>query len=298
MAADRPLVTVGIPFYNSEATIADAIRSVFGQTERNWELLLVDDGSTDGSLDVARSVRDDRVRVVSDGVNRQLPRRLNEIASIAAGTYLARMDADDVMHPERLERQVSFLDRHPDTDVLGSAAFIMNGVGKVRGIRSYRLEEGRTSSLRQVLFVHPTVMARTDWFRNHPYDISYPRAEDFELWCRVAPFARLACLPEPLLFYREPRVVDLARYRASLAYVRRILRRYGPGRIGRMSTTTLLCKTYLKELLHWAASICHCEALLVERRSARLDQAVYESAQRMLDGILASALPGLRGTDS
>src|SRR5438309_10301144 len=92
----RVSVSIGIPFLNARRFLADAVRSVFAQTCDDWELLLVDDGSTDGSLDVVRSIDDPRVRVISDGTNRGLCARLNQIASLARGKYLARMDADDL----------------------------------------------------------------------------------------------------------------------------------------------------------------------------------------------------------
>src|SRR5688572_8039312 len=111
---DRPCVTVGIPFLNGKRTLVDAVRSVFAQTFTDWELILMDDGSTDGSADLVRGIDDPRVRLVSDGVNRGLCDRLNQIASLAQGRYLARMDADDLMHAQRLERQVAYLNRHAD----------------------------------------------------------------------------------------------------------------------------------------------------------------------------------------
>ena len=92
-----PLLTVGIPFHNNEKTLLDAIRSIFSQTFQDWELILVDDGSTDDSLKLALSVEDPRVRVLpSDDQNRLLAARLNEITQAARGEFIARMDADDL----------------------------------------------------------------------------------------------------------------------------------------------------------------------------------------------------------
>src|SRR4030066_138114 len=97
-----PLVTVGIPFFNNQDTLPDAIRSIFAQSFQDWELLLLDDGSTDGSLQIAQSIDDPRVRVISDGCNRKLPARLNQIIDLARGQYIARMDADDLCGITRL----------------------------------------------------------------------------------------------------------------------------------------------------------------------------------------------------
>src|SRR3954468_15780628 len=111
MVMASPRVTIGLPFVNSGETLPNAIRSVFAQTYDDWELILCDDGSTDISLEIARSVRDARVRVLSDGKNVGLPCRLNQIAAVARGEMLARMDADDLMHPNRIAAQVALLDR-------------------------------------------------------------------------------------------------------------------------------------------------------------------------------------------
>src|SRR5262245_17003824 len=184
-------LTIGLPFLNVRRTLTDTLRSVFAQTFRDWELLLVDDGSSDGSLELARGVRDDRVRVISDGQRLGLPARLNQIAALARGEYLARMDPDDLMHPARLERQVAFLDAHPEIDLVGTGAFTIDGCNRPRGIRGVgALNTTPSAVLRHGLFLHPTVTGRTDWFRKNPYDPSFARSQDFELWCRVCGTAR------------------------------------------------------------------------------------------------------------
>src|SRR5690606_2619050 len=102
----KPAITVAIPFHDEQEHLASAVRSVLRQTCKDFELLLVDDGSRDASLSIARSFSDPRVAVVSDGRSRGLPARLNEIARRASADLVARMDADDVIHPTRLEKQV------------------------------------------------------------------------------------------------------------------------------------------------------------------------------------------------
>ena len=104
-----PYVTIGIPIYNAESTLIDAVRSVFAQTHKNWELILVDDGSTDRSLEIAKSIDDPRVTVYSDGENRKLAGRLNQLVSMAKHDFIARMDADDMMAPNRIETLLKIL---------------------------------------------------------------------------------------------------------------------------------------------------------------------------------------------
>jgi len=108
------MISIGISIYNAEKYLVDAINSVLEQTYENWELVLVDDGSTDNSLKIAQefAIKDNRIRVISDGLNKKLPARLNQIINEAKYDYIARMDADDVMHPQRLEKQLQFLEKN------------------------------------------------------------------------------------------------------------------------------------------------------------------------------------------
>src|SRR4051794_20441310 len=105
-----PRVTIGIPFHDEERFLEQAITSVLRQSFADFELLLIDDGSTDRSLEIARSFDDPRIEVTADGRRRFLAARLNEITRRARGELIARMDGDDVAHPERLSRQLALLD--------------------------------------------------------------------------------------------------------------------------------------------------------------------------------------------
>lgn len=225
-----PKVTIGIAFRNPGRHFEMALRSVFSQTLTDWELLLVDDGSDDGSLILARSVRDARVSLVTDGLHLGLPARLNQIALLARGEYLARMDADDLMHPDRIRRQVEALDADQTLDVTGTATYTMNATGVVNGVRGLtRVDTSPAAVVARGLLVHPTVTGRRSWFRRHPYDERFVRAEDRELWCRTANVSRFALVAEPLYFYREGGTGALAKYIKSCRTDRAIYRRYGPG---------------------------------------------------------------------
>src|SRR6187399_2780245 len=114
-------ITIGLPFLNPGHRLAYAIQSVLAQTIQDWELLLVDDGSTDESVALASSLADKRIRLIRDGRNLGLPARLNQIAELASGEILVRMDADDLMHPTRIKRLVDVLDSDPTVDVAWSA---------------------------------------------------------------------------------------------------------------------------------------------------------------------------------
>ena len=121
---DCPLVSIGLPTFNCEKTLAIAIRSILNQTYGNWELLLMEDGSSDRTLEVARSFSDPRISVFTDHSHKGRVPRLNQAVAMSRGEYFARMDADDVAYPERLERQAEYLAWHPDIDLLGCGILV------------------------------------------------------------------------------------------------------------------------------------------------------------------------------
>src|SRR5690625_1371076 len=139
------MITIGLPFFNDSRYLEMAIRSVINQTYQDWVLLLVDDGSSDGSLGIAKTYaeKDSRISVISDGENKKLPYRLNQIAKLTKTPYLARMDADDIMHPERIEKQLGILESNQEIDVLGTNAYSIDSNNEIRGVRS----EEHTSEL-------------------------------------------------------------------------------------------------------------------------------------------------------
>ena len=290
-------VTLGIPFYNAATTLLDAIRSAFAQTFQDWELILVDDGSRDGSLKIARSIDDPRVRVFSDGMNRGLPARLNEITELARGEYVARMDADDLMHPERLARQVVFLDEHPEVDVVCTSYYSINMKNRPTGQCNAEAAEISARRLRVGKGVlHPSVLARRSWFRENPYHpTDYLRAEDIELWCRTNLEGRLHLrqLPQLLFFYREEGNVSLRKVLASYHTDRKILWKYGPRACGWPTALREIGKFYLKSATHCMAAACGCQNFLVRRRTQRLTPQQRQDAESILTKILSTPIPSV-----
>lgn len=248
-------ITVGLPFYDNQRTLSAAIRSVLAQTAPDWMLLLVNDGSRDASLDIAGSFHDVRIRLLDDGEHRGLPARLNQIALLATTPYLARMDADDLMHPRRLESQLACLRGTQSTDLVATAAYIIDQRDRVAAVAGAEpLDASPAHVLGQGLFIHPTVAGRTLWFRQNPYDASFVRAEDRELWVRTCMHSSFAKIPDPLYFYRETRPPDLRKYAESHRTDRRILRKYGPGMVGVAETWRLVCRSWLRD---WGAKAVH-----------------------------------------
>ena len=131
----EPLVSIGLTFYNNARTLPDAIRSVFAQTLQDWELIIIDDHSTDGSLALCESIRDPRVRVYTDTERKGFVYQLNRMTALARGNYYARMDADDLMHPERLQRQIAYLEANRDIDLVDTSMYSMDQQCRAVGIR-------------------------------------------------------------------------------------------------------------------------------------------------------------------
>jgi glycosyltransferase involved in cell wall biosynthesis len=203
----EPLITVGLPVYNAGATLAAAVTSIRAQTYSKWELLIIDDGSTDGSHQIGMEAqrRDDRIRFVYDGRHLGLPARLNELIASANGELFARMDADDVAYPRRLECQAAFLIANPTVDVVGSAMVVFGGEGALKGVRRGRLSHAEICAHPEWGFrmFHPTWTGRTAWFARYGYRPG--DSEDQDLLLRAYLESQYANLPEVLLGYRQHR---------------------------------------------------------------------------------------------
>lgn len=292
------LVSVAISFLNAEQTLLDAIRSVFAQTCTDWELILLDDGSTDQSLEIARSVRDERVRVVSDGRNLGIPARLNQTAAFARGKYLARMDSDDMMHPERLERQVEYLEANRQLDLIGSAIYTIDGDNNLTGIRHDDPVDTRPASVLRSGFINqPTGIALTDWWRRNQYDESFPKAEDHEFFCRAACTSRLARMPQPLLYYREKHKSPwgyVKEYRRHVRYFSKCHLEYGPRILGWPATARILLESWGKLAIYHAATACGSQKLIISRRHGRqLTPEETSRAEAGLSVVGSTPVPGV-----
>jgi glycosyltransferase involved in cell wall biosynthesis len=124
-----PKVTVLMSVYNGEEHLREAIDSILNQTYKNFEFLIIDDGSTDGSVNIIRSYLDPRIRLIKNKKNIGITRSLNKGLKLARGEYIARMDDDDIAFPERLEKQVRFLNEHVNVGLVGGSDITINGVG-------------------------------------------------------------------------------------------------------------------------------------------------------------------------
>ncbi|HET9221560.1 MAG TPA: glycosyltransferase family 2 protein [Roseiflexaceae bacterium] len=202
----HPTVTVLMPVHNSSAYLPEAIESVLAQTFGDFELLIIDDGSTDGTWQILTQYarRDARIRLARNQTNVGLTRCLNAGLAQAQGEYIARMDGDDVSLPERLARQVAFMEQHPRVGICG--AWVRTTGARGQGMERYPTEDAdiRCQLLFKNVLAHPAAIMRRSLFTQIglAYDPAYRYAQDYDLWVRAAEHVALANIAQILLHYR------------------------------------------------------------------------------------------------
>ena len=198
----HPKVSVVIPLYNAEKYVRSAVESILNQTFTDFELIIINDAATDSSRKIVGEIKDSRIKIVDHIKNQGLVQSLNHGFSLTTGQYIARMDHDDISRPDRLEKQVRFLDEHPNISMVGTWFKYIDKDTVIKSPPSS--DEIRYFSLYNSPFGHPTVMIRKSSlpFTSGPYDSDYYMAEDYELWCRLIDSGETANIPEVLLDYR------------------------------------------------------------------------------------------------
>lgn len=197
----KPKISVLMPAYNSEPYIAQAIESILGQTYGDFEFIIINDGSTDGTADVVRQYHDKRIRFIDNKKNQGLIAVLNQGLDLCRGEYVARMDSDDISLPTRFERQVAYMDANPDVGILGTAG---QNFGANNDVSFSPEIVDAIELLKNVGFYHPSVFMRKSVLDkyNLRYDPNYYLVEDHELWARALRVTKLRNLPEVLIKYR------------------------------------------------------------------------------------------------
>jgi glycosyltransferase involved in cell wall biosynthesis len=183
-----------------------ALRSILSQTFGNFELIFLNDGSTDDSVAIALSFNDSRIRILGGPERCGLPIRLNQGVAQARGQFIARMDADDISFSERFEKQVAYLQSHPEVDLVGCRAVVFRDNGEAIGLLPFAATHERLCAQpwRNIPLPHPSWMGKRSWFQRYSYRLpEVRRAEDQELLLRSCKESRFACLEDVLLAYRQ-----------------------------------------------------------------------------------------------
>lgn len=200
-------VSIVLPVRNGEKHLLAALNSIQNQTFQLYELIIINDGSIDNTAEIIRqtSVNDHRITIINNSCSMGMGYVFNQGIHVSQGEYVARMDADDIAHPDRLAKQVDFLDANRDVVVVGSQLTLINEMGNLIGTRSYPLCD---HDLRRVMarfspFAHPATMFRRTLVAGlGGYDPRWAPAEDLDLWIRMSKHGKLANLPDALLSYR------------------------------------------------------------------------------------------------
>lgn len=212
MELQKDLVSVIMSNYNTpEEYLRQAIESILNQTYRNFEFIIIDDCSTDNSLQIIESYTDKRIKIIRNEQNLGITKSLNKGLAVAKGEFVARMDADDIAFPERFEKQVDFLKTHTEYIVCGTGVELI-GEWEKKHSNKYicRTIPEREQFRINLLFgnypniVHPTAMFNHTMLKKYgiTYNENYPLAQDYRMWVSCSEVAECANLPETLLNYR------------------------------------------------------------------------------------------------
>ena len=203
-AAASPRVSAVIPAYNASRWIRQAILSLTTQTFSSLEIVAVDDGSTDGTRDILSDLAaaDPRIRYAlrpHEGISRTM----NFALRMAKGEYVARLDADDIALPDRVARQVAFLDANPSVAVVGGYMIAIDANDRKHGMIRYPVADLKSSVVTSATLGHPATMFRRQFVLDlGGYRPAFDTAEDFDLWLRISEKAELANLARPVTYYR------------------------------------------------------------------------------------------------
>lgn len=218
------MISIGLPVYNAAPWLKECLDSIVAQCYKDWELIVtIDDGL--GIMDYGLEIRDERIKVIADGKHLGISARINQQVAMARGELFARMDADDVMLPNRLAIQVEYMQQHPEVDVCGTSAG-------------------------EWTFVHPSVMGRTAWFRKHLYRSECDGCEDWDLWTRTRSCSQFGFIEEQLIIYRQPEKRDKKKYLQRRRQGRIAIRLNKP-EFSCFDYYRLLADSYMKSVFAW-----------------------------------------------
>lgn len=288
----KDYISIGIPIYNAESYLVDAVKSVLNQTYPYWELILVDDGSTDNSLKIAQdfSARDNRIRVISDGLNKKLPARLNQIIKEAKYDYIARMDADDLMDPMRLELQLEVL-KSNDIDLVTTGLYSIGENNEIQGkriLKNYQMQpEQILNGLTNLL--HASLLAKKEWCQRNLYKEDNVLAEDYELWlaASIKNDLKYIVIEKPLYFYREVENVKKVKMIKGYNTQISVINRYFKGIISESEKNKIIFKFNLKKIVVTFLDFLNLMPILEKKRVNPVSKYEALEYEKVLKSILS-----------
>lgn len=217
-------ITVLMPVYNTAPYLKEAIESILSQTFGDFEFLIIDDASTDGSVGIVKSYSDPRIKLIEKPRNTGYTNSLNMGLELARGEYIARMDSDDISLPARFAKQVAFMEAHPEVGACGTWVQTMGAFEQLWKKAEHDWEI-KIKLFTETHLCHPSVMIRRSVLTRHQlrYDPAFEPAEDYDMWSNISKVSCLANLPEALLHYRvHQSQVSGVRLREQMEMVKRL----------------------------------------------------------------------------
>jgi glycosyltransferase involved in cell wall biosynthesis len=197
-----PLVSVILPVYNAEKLIQESLLSILNQTYTNIECIVIDDASTDNTLNIIKNIKDERITLVEKPINTGYTKSLNIGIEKATGKYIARMDADDFSYPERIAKQVSFMEKCQEYIMCCTHFALYHNNYVIPSPDSF--ERLKIELLFTNVICHPSIMMRSSSLKTHQlrYEHAYEPSEDYKLWTRLIEYGKIGIIPETLIKYR------------------------------------------------------------------------------------------------
>jgi glycosyltransferase involved in cell wall biosynthesis len=199
-----PLVSIVLPVYNGEKYLAESLDSVFAQTYQNWELVIINDGSSDGTEKLIFKYQDKRIKYLPNDGNKGIIFSLNRGIEESKGIYIARLDADDIALPDRIEKQVKFLSENAEFAMCGSYFRTIDSKGNL--LKNVEFPSNNTDAQSFLLlhncFCHSAIMMRTNIAKDLKYDEKFQVCEDYDLWYRISRTGKILNLPVFTTLYR------------------------------------------------------------------------------------------------
>jgi glycosyltransferase involved in cell wall biosynthesis len=225
---NTPLVSIVMPVYNAEVYLREAIDSILAQSYRNLEFIIINDGSTDTSKDIIFSYTDPRIRYLENEQNMGIIRTKNKAIDFATGHYIATLDGDDIATPDRIEKQVHFMETHPGHGLCGTMHQEIDSKGNLLKKSFFPANDTdvATYMLLANCFCHSSTMVRANLMKELKYSDDYYVAEDYELWYRISKQAKITNLPDYAILYRiHANNISTTRQKQMFATVKKLASR-------------------------------------------------------------------------
>ena len=286
-------VTIGLPVHQGLEEFKLAVKSIFFQSYQDWKLIIVCDGASEEIVKCARLIDDPRVSVIVHENSKGLPICLNEITMISTSEYVFRMDADDVMCPNRVQIQVKFLMENPGIDVLGGGSLLINEYNEVMGRYSEpKLPSSVAGFFTSGVFSHPTTVLRREWAIENPYDTDWVRTEDKELWLRTCGSSIFRKIPDETIFCRVPVNFSVEKQALTSKFDRKLLLKYGFTYGVPVVAFYKILKSYIKQIIFQAMVAMKLQRMIIKHKYEPIGEKQKQEAEETIRNITKMYVPG------